>query len=266
MLAFLCIALAALGYLDQAQARADDAVKEGRSLGHNYTLGMALFLWLTHVVISGRVAASLAQAMHCNEELEALADEHKMTFLKMRTFAFRGRFLIKSGRTDEGLAMVERAIELTRSIGAESNLMYSLFQAADVYGIAGQAAMGFSKLDEAENLIQTTGERWYEAEVHCLRGNLLRATGDDANAETSFRRAIMISQQQNAKLFELRASASLARLWRDQGKRNEARDLLVPIYGWFTEGFDTPDLQAAKNLLDELACTAPGAEKLENGT
>jgi predicted ATPase len=90
-------------------------------------------------------------------------------------------------------------------------------------------------------------------ELHRLRGDLLNATGDRAGAEQSYHQAIAVAQRQCAKLFELRATASLARLWRDQGKRTEARDLLTSIYGWFTEGFDTPILKDAKALLDELA-------------
>ena len=89
--------------------------------------------------------------------------------------------------------------------------------------------------------------------MHRLRGDLLKATGDQAAAEQSYHQALVVAQRQSAKLFELRAATSLARLWRDQGKRTEARDLLAPIYGWFTEGFDTPVLQDTKALLDELA-------------
>ena len=118
--------------------------------------------------------------------------------------------------------------------------------------MAGQPATGLEWLDEAVSIIEATGERWYEAEVRRLRGDLLGATGDGAAAEASFRHAIAVASKQQAKLFELRASTSLARLWGDQGKRTEARDLLAPIYGWFTEGFDTLDLKEAKALLDEL--------------
>jgi len=253
MLGHLCNALAALGYLDQSQARADDAVEEGRSLRHNYTLGLGLGLSLLQSFISGRPAASLSQALRQSEELEMFADEHKMPLVLVMALGFRGRCLVQSGRIQDGLELIVRGNELARAIGTVSYLPFWLADAADVYGIAGQAATGFSKLGEAERLIQMTGERWYDAEVHRLRGKLLRVTGDSTNAEVSFRRAIMIGQEQSAKLFELRAATSLAHLWRDQDKWTEARDLLAPIYGWFTEGFDTPVLQDAKALLDELA-------------
>ena len=160
--------------------------------------------------------------------------------------------MVQSGRTQDGLELIARGNELARAIGFVTHQPFDLADAADVYGIVGQAGTGFSKLSEAEKLIQTTGARWYDAEVQRLRGKLLRVTGDNTNAEVSFRRAVMISQEQSAKLFELRASTSLARLWRDQGKCTEARGLLAPIYNWFTEGFDTPVLQDAKALLDEL--------------
>jgi predicted ATPase len=106
---------------------------------------------------------------------------------------------------------------------------------------------------EAVQVIEATDERIDEAELHRLRGDLLLATGDQAAAEQSYHQALVVARRQSAKLFELRAATSLARLWRDQGKRTEARDLLAPTYGWFTEGFDTPVLQDAKALLDELA-------------
>src|SRR5262249_11918686 len=112
---------------------------------------------------------------------------------------------------------------------------------------------GLMQLDEAIGLIDETAARNYEAETHRVRGELLLLMHDSDGAEASFRKAIGVAQHQSAKLWELRAATSLARLWRDQGKRTEARDLLAPIYGWFTEGFDTPDLKEAKALLEELA-------------
>jgi len=107
-------------------------------------------------------------------------------------------------------------------------------------------------LAEASQIIATTDERYVEAEVHRLRGDLLNATGDRSAAEQSYRQALAVAKRQSAKPWELRAATSLARLWRDQSKRTEARDLLAPVYGWFSEGFDTPVLQDAKALLDQL--------------
>src|SRR5262249_38415840 len=124
---------------------------------------------------------------------------------------------------------------------------------ADAYGKAHQPKQGLTQLSEAERIIEITEERWGEAEMHRVRGDLLIAMEDFDAAEASFRRAATVAQHQSAKLFELRASTSLARLWCDQGRDAEARDLLAPVYGWFTEGFDTPDLKDAKALLEELS-------------
>ena len=119
--------------------------------------------------------------------------------------------------------------------------------------MSGQPAEGLNCLAEADQIIERTEERIGDAEVHRLRGDLLNATGDRAAAERSYRQALGAAERQRAKVWQLRAATSLARLWRDQGKRAEARDILSSIYGWFTEGFDTPVLQGAKTLLDELA-------------
>jgi predicted ATPase len=110
-------------------------------------------------------------------------------------------------------------------------------------------------LAEALTLVDTTGERWYEAELYRLKGTLLlqQHTDDQAESENYFHHALVISRNQQAKSFELRTATSLSKLWQQQGKRQEAYDLLAPVYHWFTEGFDTADLQEAKALLDELA-------------
>jgi predicted ATPase len=124
---------------------------------------------------------------------------------------------------------------------------------SDAYSKAGQPEEGLKQLVEAEVSMQIRNERVYETELHRVRGELLISVRDFAGAEDSLREAISVAQRQSAKLFELRAAMSLARLWRGQGKQDEARDLLAPVYGWFTEGFDTRDLKEAKALLDDLA-------------
>ena len=126
---------------------------------------------------------------------------------------------------------------------------------AEAYGIQGEPEKGVAVLVEALTVVETTGERSYEAKIHRLKGELLLQQNADnqTDAETCFQQAIAIAQNQQAKSFELRTATSLARLWQHQGKRTEAYELLAPIYGWFTEGFDTADLQEAKALLDALA-------------
>ena len=118
--------------------------------------------------------------------------------------------------------------------------------------IAGQIEEAAARLDQALQLVERTGERWFAAELDRQRGRLLLRQGHPEAAEELYRKALGIAREQEAKLWDLRAGASLARLWRDQGRRPAARDLLAPVYGWFTEGFTTPDLREAKALLDEL--------------
>jgi predicted ATPase len=130
---------------------------------------------------------------------------------------------------------------------------FFLMTLAEAYGMASQPQEGLDRLAEAAKLAETTHERWAEAEIHRLRGRLLLFMREHTAAEDSYRRALEVARRQSAKFWELRAALGLAQLWRDQGKRTEARDLLSPIFGWFTEGFDTRDLKEAKALLVDLA-------------
>jgi predicted ATPase len=130
---------------------------------------------------------------------------------------------------------------------------FSLIFLAEAYGFAGSPQEGLTVLAEAGEYLRPAQSRSWHAMMHRLRGELLRMAEDDTNAEDCLQRSLAVARRQDARLLELRASVSLARLWRDLGKRREAQDLLAPIYGWFTEGFDTLDLKEAKGLLDELA-------------
>jgi predicted ATPase len=123
---------------------------------------------------------------------------------------------------------------------------------AAAYEVAGEIEEGLTVLDESRQIVKRTGERWLEAELNRHTGELLQRQGQAEAAEELYRKALSIAREQKAKLWELRAAASLARLRRDRGRRAETRDLLAPVYGWFTEGFDTADLKQAKALLDEL--------------
>jgi predicted ATPase len=141
-----------------------------------------------------------------------------------------------------------------RTTGAELARPYFLALLAEAYGMIRKPAAGLTALAKALTLADKTGERWYEPELYRLKGELLLQQSSDnhTEAETCFQQAIAIAQNQQAKSLELRAATSLARLWQSQGKREEARQVLGDIYGWFTEGFDTVDLKEAKALLDEL--------------
>ena len=142
-----------------------------------------------------------------------------------------------------------------RATGAEILRPYWLALLAEAQGAIGEPEAGLTMVTEALTLADTTGERWYESELHRLKGELLLQQNSDnqAEAETCFAQAMAIAQNQSAKSWELRATTSLARLWQQQGKRQEAHDLLEPVYHWFTDGFDTADLKDAKALLDELS-------------
>ena len=139
-----------------------------------------------------------------------------------------------------------------RSTGAESLRPYHIDLLASAHEIAGQIEEATAQLDDALQIVEKTGERWFAAELNRHKGQLLLRQGRAEAAEELYRKAMSIAAEQGAKLWELRAAVSLAQLRRDQGCRAEARDLLVPVYGWFTEGFDTPDLKDAKALLDRF--------------
>ena len=157
------------------------------------------------------------------------------------------------GRAEEGCNSLKEGLSTLRATGQLISLPWVLILLAEAHAKLGQLAEGDNCLVEAARLIEASGERIDEAELHRLRGDLLNATGDEAGAEDNYCRALAIARQQSAKTLELRTAISLARLLRDQGKLSEARDLLAPIDSWFTEGFDTPVLQEAKVLLDELS-------------
>ena len=149
--------------------------------------------------------------------------------------------------------MTTEGISISRGTGNYYYSGLSLRLHAEVHARLGSPIEALTCLDEGQRFVETTDERRDEGELYRFRGDLLVRTGDRGAAERSYHHALAIARRQSAKLFELRAATSLARLWRDQGKRTEARDLLAPIYGWFTEGFDTPVLKEAKALLDQLA-------------
>jgi predicted ATPase len=159
------------------------------------------------------------------------------------------------GQREAGMAQVRQGITALQATGQALVIPYLRTLLADVSATLGHSADGLQALGEAHTLVEQQEERWWEAEVSRLRGVLLlRQTGTpQADAEACFHQALDVSRRQQAKSLELRAAMSLSRLWQLQGKRTEARELLAPIYGWFTEGFETADLQEAKALLDELS-------------
>ena len=156
------------------------------------------------------------------------------------------------GQVQEGMAHIREGMAVRRSTGGRCHLAGAVGSLAEAQTKAGQPEQGLTTLDEALALVEETDERYWETELHRLRAELLLMQGDEAEAEASFHKAIEVARRQNAKSWELRATTSLAYLWQKQGKVDEARLVIEEIYGWFAEGFDTPDLKEAKALLDEL--------------
>jgi predicted ATPase len=160
------------------------------------------------------------------------------------------------GPTDEIIGDLHRAVEAKRATGAEIKVPYYLGLLSKAHRKANAASKALCLLEDALDIVGRTGERWFEAELHRLRGEALLKSFEPDHTEdfaaASFRRAQEIASRQGARLWALRAGTSLARLWRDQGKRQQAHDLLAPVYGWFTEGFDAVDLKDAKLLLEQL--------------
>jgi predicted ATPase len=186
------------------------------------------------------------------DELVAVATEHGFPFWGALGEIYRGWVRVKMGDVDEGIAPLRRSLSRYRATGAQLYVPYYIDLPASVDEIAGQFEEAVNLLDEALQIVERTGERWFAAELNRLKGRLLLRQGHPEVAEKLYCRALNIAREQEAKLWELRAVVSLARLHRDQGRRAEARDLLAPVYGWFTEGFDTPDLKETKALLDAL--------------
>jgi predicted ATPase len=152
----------------------------------------------------------------------------------------------------EGISLLRSGSTAFRATGAELWMPHYIGLLARACEIAGQIEEATHLLDDALEIVERTGERWFAAELNRQKGQLLLRQGHSAAAKELYRKALAIAEEQGAKMWELRAAVSLARLRRDQGRHAEARDLLGPVYGWFTEGFDTPDLKEAKALLDEL--------------
>jgi predicted ATPase len=242
--------LACLGHLDQALSRADTAVAEARRLRHPLPLADALgFAW----GIGWCMGSEPKSLLQCADELLALAVKHELTGLQAVGVLMRGWCLAALGRVGEGIPLLTGGLARVHEVGYMIHTPVWLTLLADACRMAGQRQAALGHLAEARRFAEETKERWALAEALRLRADVVSTMGDPAAAEAGYLEALALARQQSAKLLELRTATSLARVWHDQGKRIEARDLLAPVYGWFTEGFGTPVLQEAKALLEELA-------------
>ena len=249
-LSFTALNLWLLGYPDQALARSRLALERARVLSHAHTLAAVLGL-AADLRLSLRHAG---EALALIEEGLALSTEQAFAFWAAMQTMQRGAVLARLGRIDEGIAQLRHGLAVWQKTGAKvaGTRWHALL--AEAYGVGGRVEEGLTVLSKALALGASTGEHFWQAELYRLQGDLLgqQAVIDGLQLEVCFRQALDVAQRQGAKTLELRAATSLARLWQQRGEREAAYALLAPIYGWFTEGFDTADLQDAAALLGAL--------------
>jgi predicted ATPase len=257
--AYAALTLWCLGYPDQALQRSREALTLARELAHPFSLGLALcFAAILHQFRrEGHLTQERAEAGI------ALATEQGFAVLRANGTLFRGWALAEryaepgtgQGQVEEGMAQMQQGLAAWRATGSEAVRPYGLALLAAASAQVGRCEAGLTLLAEALAVANDTGEHRWDAELYRFQGEVLLACSAEHNpeAETCFHQALDIARQQQAKSWELRAAMSLSRLWQQQGKRTEAYDLLAPLYSWFTEGFDTADLQEARTLLAVLS-------------
>jgi predicted ATPase len=250
-LAFVALTLWSLGYPVQAMQRSQESLAQAQALAHTPSLMFARhfaaylhYLWREAPVVQ-------AQA----EALLTLATAQEFPLMVGYGTLWQGWAFAMQGRGTEGMVLLHRGLAAVMAAGVMLARPYCLVMLADVTGHTGQIEDGLRLLAEALTVLKANGQGDRLAEAYRLRGILLlrQPTPDATQAEACFQQALTVARHQQARSWELRAAMSLSRLWQQQGKRQEAHDLLAPVYNWFTEGFDTADLQDAKALLDELS-------------
>jgi predicted ATPase len=242
-----------LGYPDQALKRGHESLTLARELAHPYSLAHAL-------IFAARVHQLRQEGQAVQERAEAamtLAIDQGFPYWLAFATILRGWALAEQGQREEGIAQIRQCLTAYQATRAELVRPYWLALLAEACWKVGQAEEGLRALTEALAVAHKTGEGFYEAELYRLKGELLQNVeggmrGAEWTTEACFQQALDIARRQQAKSLELRAALSLSRLWQRQGKRAEARVLLAEVYGWFTEGFDTADLQEAQALLEAL--------------
>jgi predicted ATPase len=249
-LAYMVRPLWLLGYPDQALQQSQKALSMAQELAHPFSLTYALtFAALGHQ-FRREVHATHRQA----EAACVLAGEQGIALFLALGMILQGWALAAQGQSDAGIVQMCEGMAACQTTGAEADRPYYLALVGEAYGRGRRYDEGLAMLEEALALVDQSEERYWEAEIHRLKGELLlaRSAEHQVEAEACVQKALEVARRQGAKSLELRAAMSLSRLWLHQGKRTEAYELLAPIYRWFTEGFDTADLQEAKALLEEL--------------
>jgi predicted ATPase len=242
------IVLLCLGYPEEAKARSNAAIAEARSLAHPPSLASSLAFGTTVLSLVGDYEALDERA----GQLVEIATEQGFPLWGVPGAGQRGWVMVRNGNVAEGISLMRSGLAAYHANGAVAWMPYIHLLLAGAHEITGQIEESLALLDEALQIIETTGARWLSAELNRHKGQILLRQGHSEAAEELYRRALNIAENQQAKLWELRAAMSLARLRLDQGRHPRARDLLATIYGWFTEGFDTPDLKEANILLQKL--------------
>jgi predicted ATPase/DNA-binding SARP family transcriptional activator len=248
-LAYDACCLWCLGYPDQALQRSQEALTLAGQLDHAFSLADALcFAGCMFNAMRGDALALMDNA----EQLIGLADEKGFAGWIDTAKCFRGEALAMLGQAPEGIAQIRQGMAANKLTGVRCYFSGDLRALAEAQAQAGLSRDALLTLSQALDLVERTNEHHWEAELHRLRAKLMLAQGNNSEAEVNLNKAIEIARRQKAKSWELRAVIDLARLWNNQGKADEAHELLEQIYGWFTEGFDTPDLIAAGALLEEM--------------
>jgi predicted ATPase len=249
-LAYAAQALWMLGYPDQAQQRCHEALDLARALSHPFSIafGLGHKAVLHQFRREGRAVCDAAK-----ELMTFCAEKGFSQWVDMGTI-LHGWGLAMQGQGDAGIVLMRQGLMRSQSAGTKLGQAPVLAQLAEAYWRTGQTEAGLQALTESLAVMETTSEHWWAAETYRLKGELLLQQNipDTLAVETCLQQARAVACRQNAKSWELRAATSLARMWQRQGKHDEARTLLAPVYNWFTEGFDTPDVLAAKGLLEVL--------------
>ena len=236
-----------LGFPDQALAQSNAAIAEARRLAHPPSIASSLAL-------GTRLLSLVGDDVTLDErvaQLVAVTTEQGLPHWRAQGTIGRGWVEVKNGNVAEGISLLRSGSAAYRATGAEIWIPHFMALLARACEIAGRVEEAVTQLDDALQIVERTGERWFVAELYRHKGQLLLRQGHSDAAEELYRKALSIAAEQGAKLWELRAAASLSQLRRNQGRCAEASNVLAPVYGWFT-GFDTPDLKQAKVLLGAL--------------
>ncbi len=247
---YLGIALFCLGFPEQALAQSNTAIAE--ALAHPPTLTVSLAQSARLLSLTGDNAALDERAT----QLIAVATEQGFPLYRTLGTIYRGWAKVNTGNLPAGISLLHSGSSAYSATGAQTRISYHTALLAKACEIAGQVDEALGHLDNALQLAEAVGERWFMAELYRHKGELMVRRGDSEAAEEFYRKALAIAEIQEAKLWELRAATGLSRLYCDWGRRSQAHDLLAPVYGWFTEGFGTQDLKVARALLDELSWAA----------